>query len=204
LGVGYEDDLIHVIEARWPDPSWGCLTRHQFKRLLRGMGQQESRLAVEQLLENAADDKPTEHDLIRAATGEPPRNIRPGGSAQIVAEAPATSMSDETSVTDEISRLWVLRNQGVITDAEFRTKEARLLAQMPAAPRPREPENWAMLLLVFLTMGFPILGLVTAVIGWQRAKTMAGKALCGVAIAEGVFWTGIVLLFFVLGGLFDT
>jgi hypothetical protein len=33
---------------------------------------------------------------------------------------------------------------------------------------------------------------------------MAGKALCGVAIASGVFWTDSVLVFFVLGGLFDT
>ena len=199
-----EDDLIHLIEARWPDPSWGWLTRYQFKRLLRGMGQQDARLAVERLLENAADDKPTEHDLICAATGEPPRNRRSGGSAQIVAEAPAASMSDETAVTDEISRLWVLRNQRVITDAEFRTKEARVLAEMPPAPRPREPESWAILVVVFLTMGIPILGLVTAVMGWKRARTMGGKAFCALAIASGVFWTGVVLLFFVLGALFDT
>jgi hypothetical protein len=202
--VGYEDDLIHMIGARWPDPSWGRVTRYQFKRLLRGMGEQEARLAVERLLENAADDKPTEHDLLRAAMGELPRNSRPGGSGQVAADGPATSMSDEASVTDEISRLWALRNQGAITDAEFRTKEAHLLAGMPAAPRPPEREDWAMLLLVFFTMGFPILGPIIGVIGWRGAKTMAGKAFCGVAIAWGVIVTGSVILFFVLGALVDT
>ena len=129
------------------------------------------------------------------------------------------------SVADELTKLAGLRDQGVITEAEFDAQKAQLLGETVAGappegqheqrpePEPVEeptiagmpPRNEGSLGVIALVAAvlIPIAGIILGAIGLKKSRTQRDKVLSGIALGFGIAWVvggGVIALVLLSSG----